>query len=125
MGGSEHSDGHVATAPAYWGKLTHTTATTALGLGGGSWTRLDLTAHSVDSGRLGSASVARTGSRLSLRGGLAVGKLGRIVIGDRTPDEIDPVGTRMWMGRGSLAATLAVTRGLLHRRDHVDRALGS
>jgi len=110
-GNSESSTGPIAIVPSYWGELAIGNAD-QVALGGGSWTRLDPSGHAVDRGHLGTASFARHRSRYDLRGELQLGKLRRILVGDRAPMGIDPVGTRAWMGRGSLEVGVRVPRSI-------------
>lgn len=112
QGNSEHSYGPSANTPHYWGELAHTTPTSQLTLGGGSWSRLDPTGHAVDRGQLGTASWSKLGKRVSLKTELSIGKLRRVLIGLQAPDDIAPVGTRAWMGRASIAASILLRRNL-------------
>ena len=111
-GTSETSTGPVATTPDVWLEIRRTGDTSTLSIGAGSWARLDPTGQAADAGELVAASSEWRTGRYQLGGELDVGRLRRVVIGDQAPAGLAPVGTRMWMGRGALLASMRVAGDL-------------
>lgn len=111
-GTSEVSEGPTSFEGTYWLEARREEGPSSLSLGGGSWTRLDPSGHAVDHGWLTAASVEQRGPWLGLRAEAQLGRLRRVLVGDYAPADIAPEGTRAWMGRGSLEASLALGRSL-------------
>lgn len=80
-----------------------------ISISGGSWIRIDPSGHAVDSGQLGSVSIERSYRLGRFHAGLDLGRLRRIALGLYAPADLMPVGTRMWMARASIDATMRVT----------------
>lgn len=111
-GGSETSRGPSSFVPTFWLEARRAAGASTFALGGGSWTRLDPSGHAVDNGGLGTASASWIGAKLRLRGEAQLGHLRRILVGSQAPAEIARVGTRAWMGRASLEASVALRPSL-------------
>lgn len=118
-GTSEASSGPAATTPDLGIELRSGTAlgpattgyTTSVSVG--TWTRLDPTGHAVDAGYLATADADWRNGRYRLGGALQIGRLRRVLVGDQAPTGLDPVGTRMWMGRGSVVAEVRITGSMM------------
>jgi hypothetical protein len=112
QGGSEVSAGPSTLVPSFWLEAQRSAGASTFALGGGTWTRLDPSGHAVDNGGLAIASASWRGEKLRLRGDAELGHLRRILVGLRAPAEIARVGTRAWMGRASLEASVMLRRSL-------------
>lgn len=108
-GSSEHSMGAMANTPMFWGEVGHEDDNGSVVVGGGNWSRLDPTAQAGDAGTLVETNVTRHFGRVSVRSELALGRLKRVVVGDRAPENFT-LGTRYWMGRAVLGVSVAVRR---------------
>lgn len=110
-GTHEQSSGPAAATPMFWGEVGHEDDLGSIVVGGGNWSRLDPTAQAGDAGRLVQANVTRYLGRISVRSELALGRLERVVVGDRAPENFT-LGTRYWMGRALLAVSVALRKDL-------------
>ena len=106
-----HSSGTVpgVVSPRYWVEAETGAGVT---ISGGSWARLDPTGNAADVGELAAASYLLDRGRLHVHASAQGGQLRRAMVGALAPAGIAPVGTRMWMGRGELAASYDLARGL-------------
>ena len=99
-------------SPRYWLELAEHTGDRTASIGAGSWARLDPTGNAADTGQLAAASYGDRFGRVTVRGTAEGGRLRRGMLGMYATPELAPVGTKMWMGRGELAAAIRIERGL-------------
>ncbi|HUJ57119.1 MAG TPA: hypothetical protein VLX92_01440 [Kofleriaceae bacterium] len=104
----------MVMAARYWLELAQHDGDRTLHLGAGSWGRLDPSGYAADVGTLATAGFDWQSAKHALRlaSELEVGRLRRALITPGAPSDLAPVGTRMWMGRGTLEADVRVTGGL-------------
>lgn len=99
-------------APRYGLEVTHRDGDRTLAASAGSWSRLDPTGNAADAGQLATARYADRFGRLRISASVEAGRLRRELIGPLAATPLAPVGTRMWMGRGELSASLRLARDL-------------
>jgi hypothetical protein len=102
---------HVET-PRYWLELAEHAGARKVSVGAGSWARLDPTGGAADAGQLVDASYRDRIGSVDVRASIQAGQLRRMMVTSYAPPGVPPVGTKMRMGRGELAASMHVMHDL-------------
>ena len=109
---SDQTLAFLVETPRYGLEVTHRAGDRTITASAGSWARLDPTGNAADAGQLATASYADRFGRLRISASVEAGRLRRRLIGPLATTPLAPAGTRMWMGRGELSASLRLAPDL-------------